>query len=80
MSTAFVLINCNIGAEKDVIEQLKKIQYVKEVRGTFGVYDIVAKVESDKVEKIREAITWKIRKIPDIQTTLTLMKVEGQGE
>lgn len=80
LSLAYVLINCHLGSEKSVIEQLKKISDIKEARGTFGVYDIVAKVQCDRVEKLREIITWKIRKIPEIQATLTLMKIEGQGE
>ena len=53
---------------------------VEEVQGTFGAYDIIAKISSESVEKIRETITWKIRKIEKIRSTLTLTKVEGQGE
>ncbi len=48
--------------------------------GTFGAYDIIAKVEADSTDKLRETITWKIRKMSKIRSTLTLMKVEGQGE
>ena len=59
-------------------EKVRKLEEVKEVHGTFGAYDILAKVESDSVEKLREAITWKIRKIDKIRSTLTLMGIEGQ--
>ena len=45
---------------------------------TFGAYDILTKVESTQVETLRETITWKIRKIPKIRSTLTLMEIEGQ--
>lgn len=78
MATAYVLINCELGSEEVVISDLKSIDGVKEVHGTFGAYDILAKVESDQVEKLREVITWKIRKIPKIRSTLTLMGIEGQ--
>jgi DNA-binding Lrp family transcriptional regulator len=54
------------------------LEGVKEVHGTFGAYDILAKIESDTVEKLRETITWKIRKIEKIRSTLTLMGIEGQ--
>lgn len=77
MATAYVLINCELGSEEAVIADLKSVG-VKEVHGTFGAYDILAKVESDQVEKLREIITWKIRKIPKIRSTLTLMGIEGQ--
>ena len=79
MSTAYILINCDLGAEEFVISELKLIEGVVEVHGTFGAYDILAKVEASLVEKLRETITWKIRKIIKIRSTLTLMGIEGQG-
>ena len=79
MAEAYVLINCEIGSEEKVIEELKTIDGIKEVHGTFGAYDILAKVESDQVEPLRETITWKIRKIDKIRSTLTLMGIEGQS-
>tara|TARA_B100000749_G_scaffold193675_1_gene150302 strand:+ start:365 stop:604 length:240 start_codon:yes stop_codon:yes gene_type:complete len=78
MAEAFVLINCEIGSEESVIEKLNSVNEVIEVHGTFGAYDILAKVEADNVEIIRETITWKIRKIEKIRSTLTLMGIEGQ--
>ena len=78
MAIAFVLINCELGSEEAVISELKSIEGVREVHGTFGAYDVLAKVVSDQVEKLRETITWKIRKIPKIRSTLTLMGIEGQ--
>ncbi len=78
MAIAFVLINCELGSEESVILELKSIEGIKEVHGTFGAYDILAKVQSDQVEKLREIITWKVRKIPKIRSTLTLMGIEGQ--
>ncbi len=73
MVFAYVLINCDLGFEEDIISQLKTIDEVKEVQGTFGVYDIVAKVESDNIDKLRDTIIWKIRKLDRVRSTLTLM-------
>ncbi len=50
MTTAYVLINSDLGYEEQIIEEVRHISDVKEVHGTFGVYDILAKVESDSVE------------------------------
>ena len=80
MAKAYVLINCDLGSEDDMIRDIKKLEYVKDVTGTFGAYDIVARIEADTTEQLREAITWKIRKKKKIRSTLTLMEVEGQGE
>jgi len=78
LATAYVLINCELGAEEFVISELNSIDGVIEVHGTFGAYDILAQVQSDQVEALRETITWKIRKIPKIRSTLTLMGIDGQ--
>ena len=80
MAKAYVLINCDLGSEDDMIRDIKKLEYVKDVTGTFGAYDIVARIEADTQEQLREVITWKIRKKQKIRSTLTLMEVEGQGE
>ena len=78
MATAYVLINCDLGSEEQINEELKHLSDVKEVHGTFGVYDILAKVESANVETLRETIMWKIRKIDKVRSTVTLMGIEGQ--
>ena len=78
MATAYVLINCELGSEESIIKQLKSLPGIIEVHGTFGGYDILAKIESSTVENLRETITWKIRKIEQIRSTLTLMGIEGQ--
>jgi len=78
MATAYVLINCELGSEKSIIQELKNLDGIIEVHGTFGAYDILAKIESPTVDVLRETITWKIRKIDQIRSTLTLMGIEGQ--
>ena len=78
MATAYILINCELGSEESIIQQLNNLDNIVEVRGTFGAYDILAKIESPTVETLREIITWNIRKIDQIRSTLTLMGIEGQ--
>ncbi len=79
METAFVLVNCDLGSEEVIIDDLKHIESVKEVHGTFGAYDIIAKIENPEREKLRETITWNIRKLEHVRSTLTLMGIEGQN-
>jgi DNA-binding Lrp family transcriptional regulator len=78
MATAYVLINCDLGSEQKVIDQIKPMDGIREVKGVFGAYDILAKIETTTAEQLRETITWKIRKIDRIRSTLTLMGIEGQ--
>ena len=77
MQRAYVLINCDAGSEKSVIEQLKNLENVKEVHGTLGVYDIIAKIESEKPGTLRQAIIGDVRKLSHVRSTLTLMGIEG---
>ncbi len=78
MTIAFVLISCDLGSEESIIEQLKSIVNVKEVQGIFGAYDILTKVESSSTYDLKEIVMQKIRKIPDVRSTLTLTCIEGQ--
>jgi len=79
MTTAYVLINCELGQEQGIIDSLKHIDSVKEVHGTFGAYDVVARIENTEKEKIRETITWGIRKMENVRSILTLMDAKGQN-
>ncbi len=77
MPKAFVLINTEIGMEEKLASELKKIENVKEVYTVYGAYDIIVKVESDSMEKVKETITWKIRRLENIRSTLTMLVIES---
>jgi DNA-binding Lrp family transcriptional regulator len=82
MSTAYVLLNSDLGSDSSIIEEIKPIlkdEDVKfEIQGVYGVYDIVLKLSSDNAENLRSIITNKIRKISKVQSTLTMMVIEEQ--
>ena len=77
MPLAFVLINAEIGSENDVLGELKKIDNVKEAYVVYGVYDIIAKVEADTMDKLKSMVTWRIRRLDKVRSTLTMIVVEG---
>jgi DNA-binding Lrp family transcriptional regulator len=79
METAYVLINCDLGSEEAILDSLRHMESIKEIHGTFGAYDIIAKIENLDRDKLREIITWNIRKIKHVRSTLTLMGIEGQN-
>jgi DNA-binding Lrp family transcriptional regulator len=72
-----VLINADLGAEEDLLKKLREIPNVKEVYVVYGVYDIVARVEADTMEKVKETITWHIRRLDKVRSTLTMIVVEA---
>ena len=79
MPSAYVLITSDLGSEENIIKEIRGLDNVKEVEGTYGVYDIIVKVESNSMEALKNTITSKIRSIPQVRSTLTLMVIEGQG-
>jgi len=78
MAEAIVLINTDIGTEEEVLQTLANIGGVTEAYIVYGVYDIVAKVRADTTEALKEIISSKIRKIPKVRSTLTMIIVEGK--
>lgn len=83
MPTAYVLINSDLGTDESIISKIKEIlKDEKDVefttQGVYGIYDIVLKISSDNTDILRNIITYKIRKINKVQSTLTMMVVEEQ--
>jgi len=76
VTIAYVLIKSDLGAEQKVIEQLERLEQVVGIDRTFGDYDMVVKLESEHIEKIRETIARNIKKIDKVRATLTLVKRE----
>jgi len=80
MPSAFVMINTEVGAEKEVLERLRKLTDIKESYAVFGIYDIVAKIEADSMEKLKEIIDWRIRRLDKVRSTLTMIVTESKHQ
>ena len=83
MSTSYILINSDLGTDESIIVKIKEIladekEIEYEIQGVYGVYDIILKISSDNIDTLRSTITNKIRKITSVQSTLTMMVIEGQ--
>jgi len=78
LEVAYVLVQCKIAHEMEVLKELLGIDMVKEAKGTFGYYDILVKIEAGTHNAIEETITKKIRSIPNVTTTTTLSIVPEQ--
>jgi DNA-binding Lrp family transcriptional regulator len=73
---AYVLINVEAGAENEVLKDLKEIQAVKEAHTIYGVYDIIARVETGNMEELKNVVSWKIRRLDNVRSTITTICVE----
>jgi Lrp/AsnC family transcriptional regulator for asnA, asnC and gidA len=78
LASAIVLINTDAGAEDEVFEKLKELSQVTEAYVVYGVYDIVIRVETENMEKLRDFVTNSIRKLPKVRSTLTMIVMENK--
>lgn len=75
MSVAYLLITCEIGKEEAVMKQLANDEDVKEIKKTLGVYDIIAKVESDSEKDLKKMVSSKIRNMDPVRSVLVLESI-----
>jgi len=80
---SYILINSDLGTDESIITKIKEIlagekEIEYEIQGVYGVYDIILKISSDNIDTLRSTISNKIRKITSVQSTLTMMVIEGQ--
>jgi len=73
---AYALINAEAGAENEVLYALKAIPEIKEAHTVYGVYDIIARVETDNMESLKNVVSWKIRRFDRVRSTITTICVE----
>jgi len=78
METAYVLVQCKMAHEMEILKALLEIANVKEAKGTFGYYDIFVKIQAEENTIIENIITTQIRTIPNVTTTTTLSIIPEQ--
>lgn len=72
MEKAYILIGCELGAENEIVEKLKRMDRVKDARVVYGDYDIVVEAEANTDMQLDNLITKKIRKVEKVRSTMTL--------
>lgn len=77
MTDAYVMLNCDLGAESDIIEQLKEIEQVVDVFETIGTHDMMVKLQADNFETIRDIVSRNIQKLKNVRSTATLIKKDN---
>jgi DNA-binding Lrp family transcriptional regulator len=76
MPMAYVLINTEPKHMDDVVETLEKLDAVVEVFPVYGVYDVVAKIKAGSMEKLKEIVTWNVRNLDEVRSTITMLILE----
>jgi len=82
MTSAFLFINAELLFIEDIINKLKEIPEIVDIYKVQGIYDIIARVNLDTEEKLKELISERIRRIDRIIGTVTVIiakEVEGSS-
>ncbi len=77
MTDAYVMLNCDLGAEVEIIEKLKELEQVTDVFETIGTHDMLIKLQADNFEKVREIVSRNIQQLPKVRSTSTLIKKDN---
>jgi DNA-binding Lrp family transcriptional regulator len=77
MTDAYVMLNCDLGAESAIIEQLKEIEQVVDVFETIGTHDMMVKLQADNFETVRDIVSRNIQKLKNVRSTATLIKKDN---
>ena len=77
MHVGFVLLNCDLGAEEYILDELKQVEHIKNAYVTFGAYDIIAEIHANDKEEFEKTVSMKIRRLSRIVSTMTLNVVKS---
>jgi|TARA_B100001750_G_scaffold147896_1_gene118323 DNA-binding Lrp family transcriptional regulator len=77
MHVGFVLLNCDLGAEEYILDELKQVEHIKNAYVTFGAYDIIAEIHANDQEEFEKTVSMKIRRLSRIVSTMTLNVVKS---
>jgi DNA-binding Lrp family transcriptional regulator len=76
MPLSYVLINVELGLEEEILKEILKIPNVKECHRLYGIYDMIAKVDAESLDAVKEVVTWKIRRLEGVRSTVTTVVIE----
>ena len=70
---AYVLLNTELGKEPEVIQAMKSAKEIKNIYSLYGIYDIIVEVEAETMEKVKEVVFNRIRRLDNVKSTITLI-------
>jgi len=76
MTLCYVLLNIEPGFEEKILNEVRKVPNVKKSHRVYGVYDMIAEVEADSMDSLKEIVTWKIRRLEGVRSTLTSIVID----
>jgi len=78
MPMAYVLINTEPKNMETVVATLEKLDSVVEIFPVYGVYDVVAKIQAETMEKLKDIVTWNVRSLDNVRSTITMLILDNK--
>jgi len=73
--TAFVFITTEPASMLKVLKEVKAVEGVEEAEMVYGVYDIVARVKTETMDKLKHIIAYNIRALANVRSTQTMLVI-----
>lgn len=77
MHAGFILLNCDLGAEEYIVEELKQMPNIKNAHLTFGAYDVIVEVNTENQQTFDKTVA-EIRKLSRVESTMTLSVINSE--
>lgn len=75
MNEAYVLLNVSYKSQRDIVEKVTQIPVVKAVKTVYGICDVLVILESDDMQKIKDAIDNDLHGMNGITNLTSLISV-----
>ena len=70
---AFVLLNTELGQESKIIEALEGVGEITQIYSLYGIYDLIIEMEAETMDKVKEVVFNKVRRLDNVKSTITLL-------
>ncbi len=70
---AFVLLNTELGMESKIVEALNGVEEIINIHSLYGIYDLIIEMEAETMDKIKEVVFNKVRRLDNVKSTITLL-------
>ncbi len=77
METLYLLVETELGKLDEVVRRLRAVSGVTEVEAVTGPFDVIVKVQAPQINQALDVVVHKIRRIPGIKATETLVTVSS---
>ncbi len=73
MVSAVILVNTDLDAQNNVLENLKLVDGVEEAHALYGVYDFFVKINASSIEDVKNITRFQIKQVSGVTSSLTLL-------